>query len=191
MAALSVGILSACNRSSIETRAWLHISPLFGHVLSIALGGLLAATTIRITRHSVRHWDWARVLHGHLQPAVRGAHGQTLFVLGALGAASEELFFRGLLMTTLGLTLSSLMFGLLHQVRGRARWIWVGWATLMGVLFGMLFLATGSLLGSIFAHATINVVNLHFLRNTELDPPTRKLGGLLAMPPRPTKSPPC
>ena len=62
-------------------------------------------------------------------------------------ASSEELFFRGLLATTIGLIASSLAFGLLHQMRGRVRWVWAGWATVMGLLFGALFLATGSLLG--------------------------------------------
>jgi membrane protease YdiL (CAAX protease family) len=50
----------------------------------------------------------------------------------------------------------------------------------MGLLFGALFLATGSLLGPIVAHVAINVVNLRFLRDTDLEPQRqRRLGGLL------------
>ena len=84
-------------------------------------------------------------------------------------------------MTTFGLIASSLAFGLLHQMRGSVRWVWAAWATVMGLLFGALFLATGSLLGALVAHAAINVTNLRFLRDTDVDVPKRRhLGGLLA-----------
>jgi len=100
--------------------------------------------------------------------------------LGIASAVSEELFFRGLLATVIGLVASSLAFGLLHQMRGPARWAWAAWATVMGLLFGVLFFATGSLLGPMVAHAAINVANLRFIRDTDVDAPTsRRLGGLL------------
>ena len=122
----------------------------------------------------------ARSLHSSLRPTIRDADGTTLLILGIASAVGEELFFRGLLVPALGLVVSSLAFGLLHQVKGRARWVWAGWAAIMGVLFGALFLATGSLVGPIVAHAAINVTNLKFLRDTDFEPPkTRRLGGLL------------
>ena len=179
MAALAVAIAFVRGKSPIATTAALPISPLVGQALSVVLGVGLAVVTIGTTRYSVRHWGWARVLHGHLQPAVRGISEKNVVVLGALGGASEELFFRGLLTMTLGLWLSSLAFGLLHQAPGRARWIWAAWATVMGFFFGLIFLATGSLLGSIVSHIAINVVNLRFLRDTDLEPPKPRLGGLL------------
>ena len=50
----------------------------------------------------------------------------------------------------------------------------------MGLVFGALFLATGSLLGPLVAHAVINVANLRFVRDTEVEEPKpRRLGGLL------------
>jgi membrane protease YdiL (CAAX protease family) len=50
----------------------------------------------------------------------------------------------------------------------------------MGLLFGALFLLSTSLVGPIVAHACINVVNLRFLRDTNLTrTPQRPLGGLL------------
>ena len=65
-------------------------------------------------------------------------------------------------------------------MRGRARWVWAAWATVMGLLFGALMLATESLLGPIVAHAAINVANLRFLRDTDVEPDKpRRLGGLL------------
>jgi membrane protease YdiL (CAAX protease family) len=163
-----------------EAEAWLTMPPALGHALSLLLGGAIAVATVGATRQFVRRWDWARALHADLRPTVRGASGGAILVLGIASAASEELFFRGLLTTALGLVVSSFAFGLLHQVRGRARWVWAAWATVMGFLFGALLLSTGSLLGPIVAHAAINVANLRFLRDTDIEPPKpRRLGGLL------------
>lgn len=120
------------------------------------------------------------MLHADLRPAALDVHDATLLVLGVASGVTEELFFRGLLAPALGLLFSSLAFGALHQLHGRAGWIWAGWAGVMGLLFGSLFLATGSLFGPIVAHATINVINLRFLRDTNVEPaPKKHLGGLL------------
>ena len=163
---------------------WLPLPEAFGgivgHTLSCIGGVVLAVLTIRATRDFVRRWGWARALHADLRPAIRGKGNGTLLVLGIASGLGEELFFRGLLMTTFGLVASSLAFGLLHQMRGSVRWIWAAWATVMGLLFGALFLATGSLLGAVVAHAAINVTNLRFLRDTDVNVPKRRhLGGLL------------
>ena len=53
------------------------------------------------------------------------------------------------------------------------------WATVMGVLFGCVFAATGSLAGPIVAHAMINGANLRFLRDNDPSPRPRALGGRL------------
>ena len=170
----------ARGQSPIGTEAWLPVGGVLGHVVSIASGLALAFATIKATRHFVRRWGWARALHVDLRPAIRHAGEGTILVLGIASAASEELFFRGLLATAIGLIASSLAFGLLHQMRGSVRWVWAAWATVMGLLFGALFLATGSLLGPLLAHAIINVANLRFIRDTDVEAPKpRRLGGLL------------
>ncbi len=164
----------------VESDAWLGLSPFLGHGVSLVGGVLVAFLTVAATRILIRNWSSARSLHSSLRPTIREADGATLVILGIASAVGEELFFRGLLVPALGLVVSSLAFGFLHQVKGRARWVWAGWATIMGLLFGALFLATGSLLGPILAHAAINVTNLKFLRDTDLEPPKqRRLGGLL------------
>jgi membrane protease YdiL (CAAX protease family) len=164
---------------TLGTDAWLPGPEVVRHAASVAAGLLIAAATVRATRSLVKRWSWVRALHADLRPAIRDAGDVTLVVLGIASAVGEELFFRGLLAPALGVVLSSLAFGMLHQLRGRAGWVWTGWATLMGLVFGALFLATGSLLGPLVAHAAINVANLRFLRDTEVDPPKpRRLGGL-------------
>ena len=187
LALVAVGAALARGQSPIavdEADTWLPLPVAYGgivgHVLSAIGGIVLAVLTIRATRLFVRRWGWARALHSDLRPAIRGKGNGTLLILGIASALGEELFFRGLLMTTFGIIASSLAFGLLHQMRGRVRWAWAAWATVMGLLFGGLFLATGSLIGALIAHAAINVTNLRFLRDTDVDVPKRRhLGGLL------------
>jgi membrane protease YdiL (CAAX protease family) len=55
----------------------------------------------------------------------------------------------------------------------------MAWATVMGLLFGGIFAATGSLVGPIAGHALINGANLRFLRDNDPSPRPRALGGLL------------
>ena len=177
---VAIGAALARGQSPFGAEAWLPLGPTLGHVASLAGGVLLAVVTIRATRHFVRHWGWARALHADLRPGIRHAGEGAIVVLGIASAASEELFFRGLLATTFGLVASSLAFGLLHQTRGRVRWVWATWATVMGLLFGALFLATGSLVGPLLAHAAINIANLRFIRDTDVETPKRRrLGGIL------------
>lgn len=183
LGAIALGVSYVQGRSPIaapDGAAWLPLPEIAGQALSLVAGGVLAVVTARATREFVRRWGWARALHAHLRPAIEGAPGGTLVVLGVASAVSEELFFRGVLTSVFGLVVSSLAFGLLHQARGRSRWVWAVWATVMGFLFGAMFLATGSLVGPIVAHAAINVANLRFLRDTPVEEPKpRRLGGLL------------
>ena len=179
---VTLGIALARAKNPVFTdQAWVSFGGPIGHGVSLAFGVLLAAATIAATRFFVRRFGWARRLHGDLRPSIRYAGDATIVILGVASAVAEELFFRGFLATVCGLVVSSLAFGALHQLKGRVRWAWAGWATVMGLLFGALFLATGSLAGPVVAHAAINVANLRFLRDTDIDPPKpKKLGGLLA-----------
>ncbi len=180
LSALTLGVAFVRDQSPVETEAWLELPDWSHHLVSLAGGGLLAGLTVLATRAFVKRWGWARMLHADLRPAVQGARDATILVLGVASGVAEELFFRGLLAPALGLVVSSLAFGGLHQLRGRAGWIWAAWAAVMGLLFGALFFATGSLLGSIVAHVSINVANLRFLRDTDVEPKKpRRLGGLL------------
>jgi uncharacterized protein len=186
VALLAVLAAGARGRSPVETTPWLPFDAfgapgtVLAHVISIALGLALAFATVQATRTFVTRYGWAKVLHADLRPAIRHASGAMLVVLGVASAASEELLFRGLLATVVGIVPSAVAFGLVHQVRGAGRWAWIVWATVMGLLFGVVFSLTGSLLGPIVAHAVVNVQNLRFLRDTDVEPPpARRMGGLL------------
>lgn len=180
--AMAATVVVACwvgSRNPFVTEPLLDVPMVVGHVLSVVLGLGLAAATVPLTRLAGRRLRAMRLLHAELRPAVRHASETTVTLWGLASALSEELLFRGFLLPLLGLVLSSLAFGVVHQTRGAARWWWIAWATALGLLLGALFRATGSLLGPFVAHATINVLNLRWVRDTDLEPKARRLGGLL------------
>jgi membrane protease YdiL (CAAX protease family) len=177
--ALATGLSVALGRNPLVCEGWLGARGPASWLLSLGLGVPLGAATIAVTRVIVRRSAWAHALHVALRPAAYGAGDGTLLVLAAASATGEELLFRGLLAPAIGVVASSLLFGALHQVRGPARWPWMAWAVLMGLLFASVFDATGNLVGPLFAHATINHANLRFLRDIDPSPRRKSLGGLL------------
>jgi membrane protease YdiL (CAAX protease family) len=181
----AVGVLAASvsfllGRNPIACDGWLGSHGWASVLLSLGLGMVLGSTTIAVTPPMVRRWRWARALHLALRPAAHGAGNVTLLVVAVASATGEELLFRGLLVPLAGVVASSVAFGLMHQISGRARWGWMVWATVMGFLFGEIFAMTGSLVGPLIAHAAINHSNLRFLRDNDPAPPRKRpLGGLL------------
>jgi hypothetical protein len=179
VAVVAAGLSAALGRNPLACDPWLGGGEASGVLVSLGLGVCVGSVTVAVSRVMVRRAEWARALHAALRPTVRDAGNVWLFAVALASAAGEELLFRGLLVPVVGVVLSSLVFGALHQIRGRARWGWMGWATLMGLLFGCIFAATGSLLGPIVAHAMINGANLRYLRDNDPSPRPRPLGGLL------------
>jgi membrane protease YdiL (CAAX protease family) len=181
LGATAAALSMALGQDPVSMPGWLGIgSPAAAALVSAGAGVCVGALTVATTRVLVRRAPWARALHEALRPAVKGAADGWLFALAVASGVGEELLFRGLLVPMLGVVLPSVAFGLLHQVRGPARWGWTAWATLMGLLFAVLYGATGSLTGPVVAHVMINGANLRFLRDTEPGALRRKmLGGLL------------
>ena len=127
--------------------------------------GLLLATTLPLVtapwarrvlllRGLKRAWD---ALESGLGPGLRI---REVLVLAVCSGISEEVFFRGVLLHDVGIVASSVLFGLLHPL-GIA---YVLWATAAGAGFGVLYLATGSLVAPALAHGTYNLIALGYLR---------------------------
>jgi membrane protease YdiL (CAAX protease family) len=181
--AIALGL--ALGRNPLVCDAWLGTRGPAAWLLSLGLGVILGGGTTFATPALVRRFRWARALHLGLRPAVEGAGNPALAAVAVASAAGEELLFRGLLVPFAGVVASSIVFGALHQIRGRARWGWMAWATVMGLLFGSIFAATGSLTGPLVAHIAINHSNLRFLRDAPRTPrqaARAALGGLLRRP---------
>jgi len=137
------------------------------HLWSLLGGVLFGALVVALSRLTVQRFDWARRLHLELRPFARGLDTTGIVVLALLSSAGEELLFRGLLQPWMGLVPQALLFGLVHQMPGPSRWIWVSWALLVGLALGALFELTGSLAGPLAAHALVNGLNLNFLKHHE------------------------
>lgn len=135
--------------------------------LSAALGLALAALAILATRVVTVRFAWGRRLHRDLRPMASHLSLAHILLLAGFSSLGEELLFRGLFTPAIGVVLSAVLFGLAHQIAGPSRWVWVGWASLVGVGLGAVFVATGSLVGPLLAHAVINSVNLAYLRDRE------------------------
>lgn len=148
------------------------------HVVSLALGLALAAALVFATRWLVHTKPWAAALHEDLRPFARALGPEAIVVVAIASSIGEETLFRGALVPAIGPIVSSLLFGALHQLRGRSRVAWWLFATIVGLAFAYLFRFTGSLLGPLVAHAAVNAANLRFLLTH--DPHrTPRLGGLL------------
>ncbi|WP_434043171.1 MULTISPECIES: CPBP family intramembrane glutamic endopeptidase [Sorangium] len=149
----------------IHPSPWLSLRPPAALLVSAALGLTLAAGVVVMTRVAVARFVWARRLHADLRPVARELSLGQILLLAGLSSFGEELLFRGLLTPLLGVSLSALVFGLVHQMRGPSRWVWVGWAVAVGAGLGAIFAATGSLVGPLLSHALVNAVNLSYLRD--------------------------
>lgn len=179
--AVCIAVAVYFGRNPLETQAWIGVTGAASAMLSVGLGAIVAVATLVATRRMMTRAAWTRALHADLRPVVRNADDPTLFAIAVASGVGEEILFRGLLVPAVGVIVSSLLFGAVHQVRGRARWGWMLWAAAMGLVFAVVFQLTGSLLGPIVAHVAINAVNLRVLRDVEPAPAPRRrpLGGLL------------
>lgn len=151
----------------VHPSPYLELRPLHGLAVSAVLGVAFASVTIGITRVAVARFRWARRLHRDLRPVARELTAGQILLLAGLSSLGEELLFRGLLTPTIGVVLSALVFGVAHQMKGPSRWVWAGWATIVGAGLGGIFALTGSLVGPLLAHAIVNAVNLGYLRDHE------------------------
>jgi membrane protease YdiL (CAAX protease family) len=160
-------------------RPWLHLGGLAAVVYSAALGAVLAGFVVSGTKLSVERWGWAQRLHSELRPFARGIAPGGVVALAFLSGLGEELLFRGVLQPLVGVVPQAVIFGLLHQIPGRSRWVWAAWAALAGLALGAIFQLTGSLVGPVVAHCMINGLNLQYLKRHDSGAQGRALGGLL------------
>ncbi len=159
---------------------WLTLDPSVRIGTSLLLGLALAVFLVTSTRIAVGRWAWAQKLHSDLRPVAKNLTVPSVVIIAVLSSLGEELFFRGFLTPLLGVVPQAILFGLAHQVSGRSRWVWITWASLVGLCLGSIFVLTGSLIGPVAADGLVNGYNLMFLRSHDPAAKERRLGGLLA-----------
>jgi membrane protease YdiL (CAAX protease family) len=159
---------------------WIHFENASGaHLFSGLLGLAIGALVVLSTKSMVHRLRFAKRLHAELRPLALGLSSKMVLLLALTSAIGEELFFRGLLQPWIGLWTQALVFGFLHQTGGSSRWVWMTWATLMGLTLGATYQLTGSLVGPLITHAVVNALNFAFLKSYDPAPERRRLGGLL------------
>ena len=116
-----------------------------------------------LTRFTVYRFQWARTLHTEFRGLLGPLNNSDIVVFAVLSAVAEEMFFRGAIQPILGITITSIVFGILHIAPGRKFLPWPFQAIAMGFAFGGLYWLAGDLSAPVMAHFTINYQNLHFI----------------------------
>jgi uncharacterized protein len=161
---------------------WLTLGAAKGASLGLVLGLIFAAFVVASTAILVTRFEWAKSVAHELGPFALGLTGPQLVALLGVAGLAEELVFRGLLGPSLGVFVSSALFGLVHQMGGKGRWPWVIWASLVGLGLASIYAVSGSLLGPLVAHALINGMNVARVRRMQTPPRRPSLGGLFRAP---------
>lgn len=125
----------------------------------VAAGLLLLAGSELMTRTTAM----GRVLAESLGRLLGRLRDREVFALAALSGIGEEAFFRGALQPEIGLAGATLLFAVAHFVPRRDLLPWSAFALAAGLLFGVLYERTGTLVAPVVAHALVNAVNLRRL----------------------------
>ena len=128
------------------------------------LAGLgLGVALVLLSRVGARAWSPMRKMSEALADLLGPLSWQHAVLLSLLSGTAEELLFRGALWPHLGLVGTTLLFGLVHVLPRRSLWIYPLFATLAGLLFGLLREGTESLWPCMLAHVTVNALNLAWI----------------------------
>ena len=104
-----------------------------------------------------------RLYEENLKPAFGGLQVLDLVAISIAAGIGEELLFRGVLQSEVGLVLASLVFGLLHT-GGSGTLAFGCWVAVMGGVLGGLAIWTNGLLAPIVAHAAYDAAALAYIR---------------------------
>lgn len=158
---------------------WLDAEAPLRHGYSALLGLGYGSLIVASSRLCLARYEWAQRLQSEFRPFAMQLGLGGIILLALLSSLGEELLFRGLLQPRIGVLAQALLFGLMHQLPGKSRWVWMSWAAAVGLGLGVIFQFTGSLLGPLLAHAMVNGLNLHHLKSEPACQDKRGLGGLL------------
>ncbi len=129
--------------------------------------GLLVVAFSQIT---VRRFHWARELYRWFAQILGPLSTGQAFLLALCSSVGEELLFRGAMQPTLGIWLTTLLFGLAHLPPEKRFLHWTLSATLLGLGFGAITLYSGNLAGALLGHFLVNFLNLGQLKKFAAEP---------------------
>ena len=98
-----------------------------------------------------------------MQPVFGNLSVTEIAVISAVAGIGEELLFRGVLQSELGLFSASVLFGLAHM-GGGGTLAFGCWVMVMGGMLGILAIVTEGLLAPIIAHAVYDAAAMSYIR---------------------------
>ncbi len=140
------------------------ILPITWQNTDLLIGGGLALLITGASAIVYRIWPaYRRSADAYLELVLKPLVLPDIIWLGLLPGLSEELLFRGVMLSALGLNwlaliISSVIFGLLH-ISGKQQWPYAVWATCVGGVLGYSAIVTGNLLVPILAHILTNTIS--------------------------------
>lgn len=154
---------------------WLGHNPLEHFTWSSmdALWGALAPIPIVVTFLCILRWPVGRLsqikafCEDEFVPLLGGISWSDMAIIALSAGVGEEMLFRGVLQTSLaswlgwgwGLSVSSLLFGVLHPISLPYIFLMMG----VGFYFGGVFLLTGNLLAVMVTHAVYDFALMAYL----------------------------
>ena len=126
----------------------------------LACGLLAGMLVLALSGVAMRRTAWGRDLAEGFAEILGPLSAREAWWLALVSAFGEEMLFRGLLQPWLGLTATSLLFGLLHVIPRRELLPWTAFSIAAGFLLGWLFAFSGTLVAPIACHALVNGINL-------------------------------
>lgn len=135
-------------------------------LIGVAVGFILSVLSIICSRIAIRY-DWfqnySELVEKLMRPLFQKFNFFEIVLVSIASGFCEEVFYRGVIQSICGIWVASLIFGFCHFA-GWKYIFYVVWATLAGLLFGYLLIATGSLWPAIIAHMVNNFVSIVYLR---------------------------
>ncbi|AZR74224.1 hypothetical protein BBF96_12945 [Anoxybacter fermentans] len=128
------------------------------NLLEIVYYGFLAGIGIRLFSLILSE-VWSEFKNNMEETVInilKGIDNYDLLLISLPPAFIEELFFRGLLQSHLGIWLTSVIFAILHWGFIKKLWAHGLYAFLISLFLGWLYLATSSLLITVIVHFTNN-----------------------------------
>jgi membrane protease YdiL (CAAX protease family) len=141
------------------------------HLGRDALIGLVVGLAVVLaSRVMTRATGWGEAMARALGESLGRISVPDALLLAVASGLGEELFFRGALQPRVGLILATVLFGAVHFVPRRELLPWTGFAMAAGLVLGVLFDWTGSVVAPVVAHTVVNGINLPLLTREYGDP---------------------
>ena len=150
------------------------LTPTLAHCVTGVISGciLLAGNYVIVeygSRYSSLLHTIKTLIETDVSPLFRHIDVWTMIFIAIISGVAEEIFFRGVVQSQIGIWLSSLVFGLAHIWKKTAILYGI-YAALIGFVFGAMYIATGNLWVPILAHVVNNFVAIFYYTHCILKP---------------------